>query len=156
MNCFVLAFVLLSVQDSVPFKPKEEFEVKLNYEFRARPVGDHNSVNIGREGQLQARTSSGGVLPYVTLQITLYTLPDAKSRVMISNNSNARPVARRVSVNTPFELDLGFTVDMIDRVQPHEYTLTFVDANKNPVNRITISVDRDGSFFVNNEKRGRF
>jgi hypothetical protein len=53
-------------------------------------------------------------------------------------------------------LDMGFTDDMIDRVHAHEYTLTFIDANKLPVNRIVINVAEDGSFFVNGEKRGKF
>ena len=62
---------------------------------------------------------------------------------------------KQVSENSVLELDLGFTVDMIDRVKPHQYTLTFTDAEKQPVNCIVINVDEDGSFFVNGEKRGR-
>ena len=77
-------------------------------------------------------------------------------RVRISTNRGDRPVLKKVAVNSLIELDLGFTDDMIDRVTSHEYTLTFFGADKTIVDRIVISIREDGSFLVNNEKRGRF
>jgi hypothetical protein len=153
MNLLIIVLTYVLIQD-IPFKPKEEFEVKLDYQFKQRPVADHNTVNLS-EASAQ-RTGGSGVLPYLVLRIKLISLPGEKTRVSITNNKNERPVNKRVSPNEIVELDLGFTDDMIDRVHAHQYTLTVVDVNKKPVERILINVAEDGSFFVNEEKRGKF
>ena len=147
----ILAFTFFQ---EIPLKPKEEFEIKLDYQFKQRPTADPNTVNLGESSKVQ-RTSSG-VLPYLILNIKMLALPDERTRVNITTNLSERPVTKRVSLNSVLALDMGFTDDMIDRVHAHEYTLTFIDANKLPVNRIVINVAEDGSFFVNGEKRGKF
>ena len=152
---FILAFVFCAdklLQD-IPFKPTDEFEVKLDYQFRQRPIGDHNTVNLSES---TAQRTGSGVLPYLVLNIKLLSLPHDKTRISITNNLNERPVFKRVTPTSVLELDLGFTDDMIDRVHAHEHTVTFFDDSKAPVNRILVSVAEDGSFFVNDEKRGKF
>lgn len=142
-----LAFFL--VQD-IPFKPNEEFEIKLDYQFKPRPMPDHNSVVVG---EFQPRY--GDVLPYLTLDIHMLKLPGEKMRVRIERNMTDRPVFRKIDTETVLHLDLGFTIDMKDRVKDYQYTLTFVNADKQPVDKIVIRVEDDGAFIVNGEKRGK-
>lgn len=149
---FIIAFVFLQ---EVPFKPKEEFEIKLDYNFKPRPTADHNTVNL-TDPQKAFQKANTGVLPYLALEIKLLSMREEKMRMRISTNRGDRPVLKKVGVNSLIELDLGFTDDMIDRVTSHEYTLTFFDADKTSVDRIVISIGEDGSFLVNNEKRGKF
>ena len=154
MICFIHILLLALVQD-VPFKERHEFEVKLDYQFKQRPGPDNNTVHLGalhRNGQ----RAGMAVLPYLVLHIKMLELPSEKTRMKITTNMEPRPAFKKISVNSVFELDLGFTADMIDRVKAHEYTLTFLDEDKRPVNRILIAVDDDGSFLVNGEKRGQF
>ncbi len=146
---WIAIFVFIFFQDELPFKPQDEFDVKLDYHFRPRPLSDKNTV------ELNQRPASGAVLPYLKLHITVLKAPE-KGRVALSDNRDPRPNYKRIGANSVLELDLGFTADMVDRVRPHEYTVTFVDANKKPIDRIVILIEQDGSFFVNGEKRGRF
>jgi hypothetical protein len=90
------------------------------------------------------------------LNVTLLKLPEEKMRVQISRNIDNRPLNKKVSVNSTLQLDLGFTDDMKDQVHAYRYTIAFINAAKETVNQIVISVDKDGSFFVNGEKRGKF
>lgn len=150
---FICAIVLL--QD-VPLKSIEEFEVKLDYQFKPRPTGDRNTVRLGESVKEYQRRAGAGVLPYLILNITLHKLQEPKMRMRISTNLDDRALTKRVQPADVVALDMGFTVDMVDRVSAHEYTLTFLDASKAPVDKIVISVDEDGSFFVNGEKRGKF
>jgi hypothetical protein len=152
MKCFIFLMAFTLFQE-VPFKPNEEFEIKVDYQFKQRPAPDVNTVHIGSVGQLQR--SNLGVLPYLVLHIKVLALPHEKTRMAIITNLEGRPVHKKISVNSVYELDMGFTVDMIDRITAHEYTLTFLDENKNALNRIHISVGEDGSFMVNGEKRGQ-
>ncbi len=152
MKLFLIIFAIAFLQD-IPFKPTEEFEAKLDYQFKPRPQGDPNTVSLN--GTLRSQ-KAGSVLPYLVVNIRMLQLPQNKMRVGITTNLNNRPVWRRVSLNGVLELDMGFTDDMIDRVTAHQYTVTFVDDSKEPIDRILINVAEDGSFFVNGEKRGKF
>jgi hypothetical protein len=154
MKCsiFILAFTFF--QD-LPLKPKEEFEVKLEYEFKQRPVADRNTVHLGTPTG-SSEIGGAGVLPYLVLNIRLLFLVEERMRMQVRTNLNARTMSKRVDVNDVVSLDLGFTEDMVDRVTAHEYTVTFLDSEREPVDKILISVEEDGSFFVNGEKRGKF
>ena len=153
MKYFITILAVLYFQE-IPLKPTNEFEVKLDYQFRQRPYADHNTVDLSDSRRVQR--TGGGVLPYLVLNIRMLALEEEKMRVGITNNLDPRPVWRKVSRSTVLELDMGFTDDMIDRVKAHQYTLTFFDGDKKPVDRILIKVEEDGSFVVNGEKRGRF
>ena len=151
--CCLLAFTFF--QD-VPLKPKEEFEVKLDYEFRQRPVADRNTVHLGTPVRNTDIRGSAGVLPYLVLNIRLLHLVEQKMRVQVGTNLDARHMSKKLDVNEVVSLDLGFTDDMVDRVSAHEYTLLFLNSEREPVDKILITVEEDGSFIVNGEKRGKF
>ena len=152
MHCFIYIFCFLFLQE-ISFKPKEEFEIKLDYQFKQRPSPDANTVHLGSDYD---RRNTPTVLPYLVLNVKILSLPSEKMRVHITNNRHQRDAFKKVEVNSVIELDLGFTDDMKDRVTAYHHTLTFVDKDKKPVNAIVINVDVDGSFFVNGEKRGKF
>jgi hypothetical protein len=150
---FILSFIFF--QD-IPFKPKDEFDIKLDYQFKQRPAGDHNTIQLGDTPKAYEDRGGAGVLPYLILNIKPLQLREAKMRMRITTNLNERAVMKKVALNSVLPLDLGFTDDMKDRVTSHEYTLVFLSSDKTPVERILISVAEDGSFFVNGEKRGQF
>lgn len=150
MHCFVIILAFLFLQE-VPFKSKDEFEVKLDYQLKQRPLPDHNTVHLGKDYE-----RNPGVLPYLVLNIKLLKLPSEKMRVRVTTNLREKAFYKKVDLNSLVELDLGFTDDMKDRVSAHQYTLTFITPDKTPVEAIVINVDEDGSFFVNGEKRGKF
>ena len=153
MSHFIFVLLLIFIQD-VPFKPKEEFEIKLDYKFKQRPTADHNTVRLGDSPK--EHDGGAAVLPYLVLNIRSLKLQEEKMRIRITTNLNDRIILKKTSVSTVLALDLGFTADMKDRVTAHEYILTFVSADKTAVDRILISIGEDGSFLVNGEKRGQF
>ncbi len=150
---FIFSLAFLVLQDVIPFKPADEFEIKLDYHFQSRPLSDHTTVVLNPQTR---NSASIGVLPYLKLDIKMLALPGDRTRITIADNHNPRASNKRVSVNSVLTLDLGFTVDMIDRVKPHLYTITFLNAEREPINKIVILIEADGSFLVNGEKRGKF
>jgi hypothetical protein len=154
MHYILIILTAILFQD-VPFKPKEEFDIKLDYQFKQRPQADYNTVHLA-ESKNSGRNNSAGVLPYLVLNVAMLKLPEEKMRVQISKNIDNRPLNKKVSLNSILQLDLGFTDDMKDQVSAYRYTITFINAAKETVDKIVISVDKDGSFFVNDEKRGKF
>lgn len=154
MKFLFLLLTVFLVQD-LPYKPNEEFEIKLDYKFKQRPSVEASKINLSEtRGEYERRTSTS-VLPYLVLNLKLLKL-NGETRLRITNNLNNKANNRKISEGTIVPIDMGFTADVKDRVTPYEYTVTFLSPEKEETSRIVIFVDEDGSFLVNGEKRGRF
>jgi hypothetical protein len=154
MKYLSLCLLLFQLTD-LPYKPKEEFEIKLDYKFKQRPSSDRTVVHMDETVGEKEKRISTDMLPYLILNVKVLKLNE-EVKMKISNNLGQRVFSKKVEEGTIVPLDVGFTADIKDRVSPHEYILTFVNAEKNATSRIVIFVDKDGSFLVNGEKRGRF
>lgn len=155
MKSLALLSLLFLFQDQLPYKPKEEFEVKLDYQFKQRPSGDNASIHLDETRKDFERRTSTATLPYLILNIKMLSAAQGK-KVRITSNLTNNVGSKKIQDGTIIPLDLGFTDDVKDRVTAHEYTLTFVSAEKKDLNRITILVEENGNFMVNGETRGRF
>jgi hypothetical protein len=154
MKYLVFLSVLFTIQE-LPYKPKEEFDIQLDYKFKTRPADAHTTLNFAETEADYNKRTSAGLLPYLILNIKINKLNN-EARVRISNNMNLKQQTRKISEGFIFPIDMGFTADVKDRVSPHEYILTFLSPEKSETSRIIIHVEEDGSFLVNGEKRGRF
>jgi hypothetical protein len=140
----------------LPYKPKEEFEIKLDYKFRQRPNTELSStVNLNETRAEHDKRTSSDLLPYLILNVNLLKLNN-ETRIRITNNFDQKSTSKKISEGTILPIDLGFTADVKDRTSAHQYTITFLSPEKSGTSRIVIHVDEDGSFLVNGEKRGRF
>ena len=137
-------------------KPKEEFELKLQYEFKQRDQSNNNSVKFNETvGEHERRTNSS-MLPFVGFNLKLLKYVPEEVRVKITDNTGKTALSKKIKQDDVISLTLGFTDDMKDRVTPHEYTIRFLDDDKKELSRIVNRIDADGSFIVNDEKRGKF
>jgi hypothetical protein len=155
MQSLYLLLFFLSFFQTVPFKPKEEFEVKLNYEFRPRPTENASKIKFEDTRTDREKHSASSVLPYLKLNINVLTAAGAVKAKFESNKSGNLP-SKKVKDGVVLPLDIGYTDDVKDRVAPHQYTITFLAEDKKPISKIVIFIDKDGTFFVNDEKRGKF
>lgn len=146
--CFILALIFF--QDvQVPYKSKEYFEVKLDYSFKQRPA-NNGAINLAENNHTAA-----GPLPFLSIEFKVLSLEGDETRLRIVTNEGKSIMSRKVEEQQMVKFDMGFTADLKDRIRPHEYTLYFLSAEKKEKSRVVISVARDGSFFVNEEKRGK-
>jgi hypothetical protein len=147
--------VVLFLQDA-PLKPKEEFDLKLQYEFKQRDQVNTNSVKFDETVAEAERRTSTALLPYVGINLKLLKLAAEEVRVKITDNAGKNIINKKIKQDDVISFNMGFTDDMKDRVTAHEYTVRFLDDDRKELSRILISVMEDGSFFVNSEKRGKF
>lgn len=153
---FFFGVWLLFFQEDIPFKPNEEFEIKLEYEFKPRPPGDKdNSVYFSESQKEHDRRNSSSMLPYLKLNVKVLKSAPEEDRLRVVRNIDNVGFNRRIVEGEEFQIDMGFTDDMKDRVKPYEYTIFLLSAKKKKISRIVILVDKDGSFFINREKRGK-
>ncbi|MEJ1242439.1 hypothetical protein WBG78_30095 [Chryseolinea sp. T2] len=153
----VLLFVLASIlpQDTVPFKPNDEFELKLNFQFKERPRSDPNKVELDQTRREFERSHSAGQLPYLFLDFRVLKQQPAEVRVRVLENNVKVVHNKKVDTNSVLKLELGFTDDIKDHVGAYEFTILLLDDGKQPVSRVVIFFKQDGTYLVNGQMRGK-
>ncbi len=149
---YTFAFLLLPVffQQSVPFKPGDEYSFRLDYQFRNKAGIDRFEVDWSN-----TQKYSEGTLPYLIVHIKPLKLSANEERVKIVNNRNERIYSRKASVDEEIQIEMGFTDDLKDRTAPYEFNIFFT-SKKADNSRINLFVDEEGTFYINGEKRGKF
>lgn len=149
MKIALFLFYLLVLQEEVPYKPSDQFAINLDFQFKTRYVSP-SVVELDPN-----TTTTGGVLPYLFLNINVLKLSDDEVKVKIENNRGQLVFSRKAAEGMVAKLDLGFTDDIKDRVTAHEYQVYFVSKERVVRSRILIAFDKDGTYLVNGEKRGK-
>lgn len=144
-----ISLLLFFQKPEVPLKPNDEFEVKLDYQLKQKPISDRLSIDY-------YETKEGGMLPYLILNIRLLKLSDQEVKTKIIDAKGKLIFNRKASVNDVLKLDIGYTDDVKDRVTSYKFDIVFLSADKKEVSRIYILIEEDGTFLVNDEVRGKF
>jgi hypothetical protein len=140
---------LIGLQDAVPYKNSDDFELTMSYQFKSK-------LRSNTEVNLNTTSPSTTPRPYLYLTLKINSLNQGEARIRIVDNLFKVILNKKVVKSDDFELDMGFTDDMKDRTTAHEITVYFLSADKKEtISRILIHVAEDGSFFVNEEKRGK-
>jgi hypothetical protein len=156
MKLILVLLLAFSMVQEIPVKPKDEFEIKLDYQFKNRPSPDANSVHLDETRKEHDRRVSTAPLPYLTLNVKMLKLSQDEVKMRVTNNLTPRVALRKVEEGTIVPLQIGFTDDVKDRVTAHQYTLTLLSPKKAESSKIEILIEEDGTFLVNGEKRGKF
>ncbi|HEX7017004.1 MAG TPA: hypothetical protein VF191_15960 [Cyclobacteriaceae bacterium] len=148
----LFALVLVAIfQQDVKFKPSDEFELKVDYSLRTRPIPANYSLNF------EHSKKSVGPLPFISVTLKVLKVQPGEERIRIVDNRGDVITSRKIKEKTELNFDLGFTADMKDRVGPNEFTVYFQGSDRKDVlNQIVITVEQDGTFLVNDEVRGKF
>lgn len=145
----VLLFLFL-LQEAIPYKPSDQFTVKLDYQFKVRPVDNTKAY------EAQVRPVNTSPLPHLDLNVEMLKLAEEEVKVRISSNKDNVLYTKKVSPGSVITVPFGFTDDVKDNVSPNVYTLTFLTKEKKETSRIVFFIDADGTFLVNGEKQGKF
>lgn len=146
---WVISLAFIFFQD-VPYKPKEEFELKLDLQFKPRPKAEGTKI------ELEQRSNSGGMpAPYLFLNLKVLKPVPEEVRVKVIQNLDATLLTRKLDPGLVVRLDLGFVDDIKDRATPHHFFVNFLSKEKTILSRIEIFFEKDGTYLVNGEKRGK-
>lgn len=155
MNTLLFVMASLLCQDTVPYKPTEEFELKLNFQFKDRPRADPNKLDLAQTRKEYERQHTAGQLPYLFLDFRVLKQQPSEIRVRVYENNSKIVHNKKVDVNTVIKLELGFTDDIKDHVGAYEYTIVLLDDDKHPVSRVVVYFQQDGTYLVNGQMRGK-
>jgi hypothetical protein len=153
MRSLILLFAaLVFTGDEVPFKPKDEYELKMEFLFKSRP-NESGTYNV--ELKYERTSQSGGPLPYLILHLSVLKQLEDEVRIKVVTNNGNTLVGKKLDKDKKITIDLGFTDDLKDHVKPHEYTYLFLDAARKVKRKIVVHFEADGTYLVNSEKRGK-
>ncbi len=155
MKISILLLAVLFLQTETPFKPMEEIEVKLNFEFRERIREDANKINMDQTRATNERSRGSGPLPYLFVNVKVLKQNADEVRLKVVENGSRIKLNKKFDMNTLLKLDLGFTDDIKDRVTAHEYTIYYLTKDKQPLSKIIIFFEEDGTYIVNGQVRGK-
>lgn len=142
-------------QETLPYKPNDEFEMKLNYDFKYR--GSVEGISTKKPVYDSSEDNKrSGPLPYLVINFKLIKLLEDEVRVKVVTNQGKTILVKKVEQGDSFKLDLGYTDDMKDRVTAYHYSIIFLNKEKIGLRIINLEIQEDGTFLLNDEKRGKF
>lgn len=153
LTILTLAFVLIQSPD-VPYRNKEDYQVELKYDLRSRPPEALNKVQLDMYPTTVSKPKSG-TLPYLLVTVKILNPRPEEVRFKCENNTHV-VFNRKLSKSSSFVIDMGYIDDIKDGLASNDFTVYAVGADKVPINRINLHIDKDGTFLVNGEKRGKF
>jgi hypothetical protein len=149
-----LILFLLFVQSEVPYKPSNEFELKMDFSIQERSRTDPYTLSYDQSKE--DRSHKGGSLPFLKIKLKVLTISNNEVKIKITDNNNNLVSNKKITAGTEVIVNWGFTEDIKDQIVTNEFTILFLNADKKPVSRIFMTVMEDGTFLVNEEKRGKF
>lgn len=151
-----LITLILFSQDEVPYKAKEDFEIKFELEFKQRIHTDAGrTVHLDESRSDYEKRTSATVLPYLKLSVKILNVNASEAKLKVTMDDHELVYSKKVTAGMEFKLEPGFTDDVKDRVSGYKHVIQFYSSDKKVVSRIVIEFDEDGNYFVNGEKRGK-
>jgi hypothetical protein len=144
---FNLIFLITLKAQEVPFKLKEEYETKIEVVFKAREVRSPNSVN------LEGEQFSKGLISFLYIHFKIL-VSNGEKRIRIIHGRKDK--IRKIEVNENIDLEMGFIEDLKSKESSGMVTLILLTEKKEPVSKVILSIEEDGTFLVNGVKRGKF
>lgn len=151
-----LILFLLFVQSEVPYKPSNEFELKMDFSIQERSRADPYTLSYDQSKEDRAHKDKGGSLPYLKIKLKVLTISNNEVRIKATDSNRNLISNKKITAGTEVIINWGFTEDIKDKIVSNEFTVLFLNADKKPVSRIFMTIQEDGTFFVNEEKRGKF
>lgn len=147
---FVLMGFIVTAQDSLRYKPSEEFEAKIDLSFKKRE-GDGSNTFTFREST-KKRTMDTPIA-FLIIQFKVLKLNDeVKMKILKERGSRTA----KIKVGSVEKIEMGFMEDIKSNGQPTHVILRFLNEQKKETCQVVFAITVDGTFSVNDEKRGKF
>jgi hypothetical protein len=159
MNVLMLLVALLlpNVQaQDIPYKPDEEYTIRVDLKFKPRPMADATRVEISETRAEYDRRTSTDQLPFLNLYITTKESAWKETRLKVLRDGKVLMGNRKIELGKELKIEVGFTDDAKDGISGQEHIVYYMDESKKEISRIVITIEKNGDYIVNGVKRGRF
>ena len=150
----VIGLFIQPFQD-IPYKPDNEFEIRLDMKFKSRPTAEINKLDFVETTAEREKRMDAGSLPYVSLFVNIKEVNQGEVRMKIYQDGKSTSVNRKVELDKEFKIEIGYSDDAKDKISGYEYIINFLSIDKMEINKIVITIESNGDYLVNGQKRGR-
>jgi hypothetical protein len=150
---FILVLFQFLQYPGIPYRNKEDFQVELKYDLRARPAPNSGTFNFDQAANQKPKN---GMLPYLLVNVKIMNVTPEEIRFRCEDNKGTTHFSKKLPKGAIFVIDMGYIDDIKDQLAPNTYELFAVSSKKEMLNRIHLRIEKDGTFLVNGEKRGKF
>ncbi len=129
-----------------PYKAGAEYEANIDLSFREKPTKDINTFIYTDQ-----KKETNGPVAYLIIQFKLLVSNnEVKLRIIGGQKSSSS----KIKVGEVKKIEMGF----VDELKENESQLQLIllDDKKKEISQILISIEKDGTFLMNGEKRGKF
>ncbi len=107
ISSLILCFLY---QDQVPYKPSEEFEIKIDYIFKERPSADRQTINFDQTDKEKKQIDAVGDMPYLRIELKVLTISESETRVRVINSDGNLVYNKKAAPGMLIKLDWGYGV----------------------------------------------
>ena len=154
MKVFLLLLTSILVQDQVPFKAPDEFQVNIDLKFKFK-MSDYSSSSYSSSGDRLDKPSST-TLPFLTVIVKQIKILNDETRIIAINSSGKSLMKKKASPNLELHFEMGFVADLKSKASPSEITVYFLSKEKKELRKIVLAITTNGAFEVNGQWRGQF
>ncbi len=146
----VIAFNASNQIPEVPYLPLESFQYELDYSFKTKPPPD---VDYAYQDKVTVYKATP--LPYVKMKFLVNEKLQKFYRVKVIDNNNKNIDNKKLKGQESFEVDMGYAVDIKDRISSYQFLILLFDEDKAPANKILVEFSEEGDMFINEKLVGR-
>ena len=146
----LIAFFVLG-QTEVPYRPDTDFDIKIEYDFKKKPVPSPQETNY----VLIQERNNVALLPHLTIYFSLVNKTEEEQRLRVTDNLFKVMHSGKIKED-PVKLVLGYMVDIKERVSAHKFTITILSKKRDPINQVVLEIAEDGTYYVNESESGKF
>jgi len=141
-----------------PYKASDEFEVKIDFQIKARPLTpDNNASKIDLTETTDVREKKqAGPSPYLAFKVKFLKLSDQEVKVKITDGSGKTVYQKKSKEGSVINLEMGFIEDIKKGLVSGEYKILLLSPEKKPATFIHLLVSREGTYKVNEVLCGKF
>lgn len=139
---------LLFQEPDVPLLSKDNFSYEMDYFLKEKPDNPNEAYNVSK------RKDHGVMLAYVKIHFKFKDLPNSDRRIRVIRAGQLTKSQKIKHMPVKLTLDMGYAVDMKDRITPSSYVILVENSQKQPRAKVLVEVEENGRLLINHEFAG--
>jgi hypothetical protein len=154
MKLFFSFLLFVGLQDDVPYKPDDEFQVSIDLNFKTKE-SKYGISTYTQNGERLDRASPTP-LPFLNVSVTQFKVQSDEIKVIALDSRGKTLQKKNVSADLILHFDMGFVDDLKNGSSNNQIILYFLSEEKKKLRKITFSISPTGVFEVNGKWHGQF
>ncbi len=154
MKFLALFFSFLPFQEEIPYKPSDEFQVKVDLKFKEKSSG-YNPNSFTTSGERLDKPKVG-LRAFLSVNVAQLKVQADESKIMAVDSQGKILTKKKVSPALELNFQMGFVEDLKSNAVASEITIYFLSPDKKELRKIVFGVLPNGVFQVNGQWHGQF